>query len=180
MRDGAVFSQLDSTGTFHRDSLLGRIFHPGTASYREVTPTESLHIAVTPDNHVSVHVDRVSPVAHGADGRSRYSFARVLRHNLAHGVDSTVRMWHRHGSNHRCEMDCEIVAVQEDATDERPVMYEFSCRAAGAEGCRWKTRAPSEEELLARVTEHARTAHKVSAVNGTLANYARMVSRQAR
>lgn len=180
MRSDPVFGQLDATGSFHRDSFLGRIFHPGTASYRELSPTDSLHIAVTPENRVSVHVDRVSPLSHRADGRSRYSLLRVLHHNLAHGVDCTVRIWRRHGSNHRCELDCEIVAVTDDAAAELPVMYEFSCRAAGAQGCRWKTRAPSEEELLARVTEHARTAHGVTTASGTLTNYARMVSRQSR
>ena len=52
--------------------------------------------------------------------------------------------------------------------------------AAGAQGCRWKTRTTSEEELLARVTEHARKVHGVSAVNGTLTNYARLVARVPR
>lgn len=177
MSHGPVFSQLDSTGEFHRDSALGRIFHRGTDSYRQVSRTDSLHIAVTPDNHVSVHVDRVSPLADGAGGRSGYSFLRVLHHNLTHGIDTSVRLWRRLGSNHRCEMDCEIVAVNDDSAGGPPVMYEFSCRAAGAQGCRWRTRTTSEEELLARVTEHARTVHGVSTVSGTLTNYARMVAR---
>ncbi len=182
MSRGPVFSQLDTNGEFHRDGPLGRIFHRGTDSYREISKTDSLHIAVTPDNHVSVHVDRVSPLAAGAGagGRSRYSLFRVLHPNLTHGIDSSVRLFRRHGSNHRCEMDCEIVTVEDDPTAESGRMYEFSCRAAGAQGCRWKTRTSSEEELLARVTEHARTAHGVSAVNNTLTSYARVVARQSR
>jgi predicted small metal-binding protein len=175
-----VFSQLDVTGEFHRDSPLGRIFHPGTDSYREISPTDSLHIAVTPDNHVSVHVDRVSPLADGPAGRSRYSFVRVVHHNVAHGIDACARLFRRDGNNRRCELDCEIVTVQDESALEAPVMYEFSCRAAGAQGCRWKTRTTSEEELLARVTEHTRTVHGVSAVNGTLTNYARLVARMPR
>ena len=91
-----------------------------------------------------------------------------------------MRLWRRHGSNHRCELDCEMAAVEGDSAIGRAVMYEFSCRAAGAQGCRWKTRAPSEEELLAKVTEHARTAHGVATTSGTLANYTRMVTRQSR
>ena len=59
-------------------------------------------------------------------------------------------------------------------------LHRRSCRAAGAQGCRWKTRTTSEEELLARVTEHTRTVHGVSAVNGTLTNYARLVARMPR
>ena len=180
MSKAPVFSQLDVTGEFHRDSPLGRIFHPGTDSYREISPTDSLHIAVTPDNHVSVHVDRVSPLADGPGGRSRYSFVRVLHHNVTHGVDACLRLFRRDGGNHRCELDCEIVTVRDDTAAEAPVMYEFSCRAAGAQGCRWKTRTTSEEELLARVTEHARKVHGVSAVNGTLTNYARLVALRSR
>ncbi len=177
---GPVFSKLDSTGAFHRDGPLGRIFHPGTDSYREISRTDSLHIAVTADNHVSVHVDRVSPLAGGVRGKSRYSLFRILHHNFTHGVDCSVRLWRRHGANHRCEMDCEIVTIDDDPTAASGRTYEFSCRAAGAQGCRWKTRTTSEEELLARVTEHARTAHGISAINNTLTSYARMVARQSR
>ena len=177
MRKSPVFSELEATGRFHRDSRLGRLFHPGTVSYRELSPNDSVHIAVTPENRVSVHVDRVSPLSTRAGDRSRYSLLRILRHNVAHGVDSSVRLWRRKPGDHRCELDCEIVAVEGERS-EAPVMYEFSCRAAGAQGCRWKTRTTSEEELVARVTEHARTAHGVSSFSGTLANYARAVARQ--
>lgn len=174
-----MFGGLETTGHFHRDSRLGRVFHPGTVSYREKSPNDSLHIAVTPDNRVSVHVDRVSPLSTRSGERSRYSLLRVLRHNVAHGIDSSVRLWRRQPGDHRCELDCEIVTVADDTSDS-PVMYEFSCRAAGAQGCRWKTRTTSEEELLARVTEHARKAHGVGTLTGTLANYARAIARQGR
>lgn len=174
-----MFSRLDSTGRFHRDSRLGRVFHPGTVSYREISSNDSLHIAVTPENHVSVHVDRVSPLSTRKGSTSRYSLLRVLRHNVTHGVDCCARLWRSRSGEHRCELDCEIVAVAGDEVTESPIMYEFSCRAAGAQGCRWKIRTTTEEELLARVTEHARTVHGVGALSGTLANYARLVARQA-
>ncbi|MDQ6618067.1 MAG: DUF1059 domain-containing protein [Actinomycetota bacterium] len=172
-----MFSGLDSTGRFHRDTPLGRIFHPGTVSYREISPNDSLHIAVDPENRISVHVDRVSPLAMNTGGRHQYSVLRVLHHNVTHGVDSLKRLCRRQHGDHRCEMDCEIVAVEDEVTVERPVMYEFSCKAAGATGCGWKGRAPSEEELLIKVADHARKVHGVGALSDTLVNYARTVAR---
>ncbi len=56
--------------------------------------------------------------------------------------------------------------------------YEFDCRSAGAEGCGWKARANSEEELLAKVSEHAQQKHKVGNVSDTIVNYARASIRQ--
>lgn len=171
-----LFSRLDATGLFHRDSRVGRVFHPGTVSYRQISQSDSLHIAVTPENHVSVHVDRVSPLAF--DG-SRYTLVRVLHHNVTHGVDAWDRLRHRRSGDHRCELDCDIVAVTAEPEDEAPVMYEFSCMAAGAEGCNFKARAPSEEELLVQVAEHARKVHGINGLTRTLANYIGEVSRSA-
>ena len=56
--------------------------------------------------------------------------------------------------------------------------YEFDCRTAGAEGCGWRTRAATEEELIAKVAKHAQTKHKVKNVSATIANYARASARQ--
>ena len=56
--------------------------------------------------------------------------------------------------------------------------YEFSCKAAGAEGCGWKTRAATEDELVAKVAQHAQKVHKVKNVTGTIAAYARASARQ--
>ena len=173
-----MFNTLDATGRFHRDSACGRMFHPGTVSYREISEHDSLHISVAGENHVSVHVDRVSPLAVGAPGPSRYSLARVVRHNVTHCRDSLARFLRHQPGEHRCELDCEIVTVDGvESADEEPVMYEFSCRAAGAEGCGWKARATSEEELLAKVSDHARTVHHVSSLTSTLSSYARTVAR---
>ena len=56
--------------------------------------------------------------------------------------------------------------------------YEFSCKEAGAEGCNFKTRAATEDELVAKVAEHAQKRHKVKNVTATIANYARSAARQ--
>ncbi len=177
-----MFSRLDANGHFHRDSPMGRIFHPGTVSYREVSAQDSLHISVTDENRLSVHVDRVSPLAIREGSPSHYSFVRVLHHNVAHCRDTVARLWRRHPGDHRCELDCEIVTVDGDAATEStpaeaPVMYEFSCKAAGAEGCGFKARATSEDELVAKVADHARSVHRVGALSDTLTRYAVMVAR---
>lgn len=52
-------------------------------------------------------------------------------------------------------------------------MYEHSCAKAGAVGCRWVLRASSEEELKAKVVEHARKKHKVQGMTDTIYNYLR-------
>ncbi len=56
--------------------------------------------------------------------------------------------------------------------------YEHSCRIAGAEGCGYKIRASSEEELKAKVTEHARRVHGVKNMSDTIYNYLREKARR--
>lgn len=166
-REQALFTKLDETGTFHRDSAVGRIFHPGTASFREISPSDSLHIAVSPDNRVSVHVDRLSPLAvHGERG-CRYSLVRAVAHNIVHAAESLARLCQGRGGRHRCELECD---ARPRAAEGH--VYQFSCRAAGAGGCGWVARATSEEELLAKVAEHARNVHGVKAMNSTIEAYA--------
>ena len=172
-----LFSELDGDGTFHRDSALGRMFHPGTMSFREVVADDSLHVAVGPRNRLSVHVDRVSPLTHGVEGLSRYSFPRVLRHNLTHCRDAMRRLARGKSGEHRCELDCEVASMQATASAGSAVTYQFSCQAAGASGCSWKVEATSEGELIAAVAAHARSVHRVGALSETLANYALQVAR---
>lgn len=167
-REQALFTDLDRTGTFHRDSAVGRIFHPGTASFRQMTPNDSLHIAVSPDNRVSVHVDRLSPLAIRAGAGCRYSLVRAVAHTVVHAAESLARICQGRGGRHRCELECE--GRSRDAGEGR--IYQFSCRAAGAGGCGWVARATSEQELLAKVAEHARTVHGVKALNSTIEAYA--------
>jgi hypothetical protein len=109
-----LFSHLASAGRFHRDSVLGRVFHPGTVSYREVSATDSLHLAVTADNHVSVHVDRVSPLAMRAGRPSRYSVTRTLAHNAVAGWEWATRTLRGEHGHQACHLACEIVWVPDD------------------------------------------------------------------
>ena len=56
--------------------------------------------------------------------------------------------------------------------------YEHSCRTAGDEGCGYKMRAGSVEELKAKVTEHARRVHGVKNMSDTIYNYLREKARR--
>jgi predicted small metal-binding protein len=56
--------------------------------------------------------------------------------------------------------------------------YESSCRAAGARGCPWSTRAATDEELADKVTDHARQVHGVRSLSDTIAVYAIEVARR--
>lgn len=57
-------------------------------------------------------------------------------------------------------------------------MYEHSCAKAGAEGCGYTLRAASEEELRAKVSEHARKKHNVQVMTDTIYNYLVSSARQ--
>ena len=52
-------------------------------------------------------------------------------------------------------------------------MYEHSCAKAGAQGCGFVVRASSEEQLKAKVGEHARKKHKVDNMTDTIYTYLR-------
>ena len=56
--------------------------------------------------------------------------------------------------------------------------YEFGCRTAGS-ACDWKARGATEEEVLAKVAEHARKKHKVETATGTIVQYLRSTLRQS-
>jgi predicted small metal-binding protein len=58
-------------------------------------------------------------------------------------------------------------------------MFEHSCAKAGAEGCGYTVRARSEEELKAKVGEHARKKHNVAGMTDTIYTYLRETARQA-
>ncbi len=100
---------LDASGRFHRDSRLGRIYHRGAASYRELRPTDSVHVIVDA-SRVSVHVDRISPLKRRRDGSVRLSLTRILAHNLAGVHGDITRLRHRAGS-HRRAVDPGVVAA---------------------------------------------------------------------
>jgi hypothetical protein len=109
-----VFSALEQSGRFHRDTALGRIFHPGTRSFREITRSDSVHIAVSAENRVSVHVDRVSPLAI-RDGRPcRYSLMRAVAHNATVIAEALVRFARGKRGAQACHLDCTVVWVPDD------------------------------------------------------------------
>lgn len=57
-------------------------------------------------------------------------------------------------------------------------MFEHSCAKAGAEGCGYVVRAGSEDQLKAKVAEHARRKHNVQGMTDTIYNYLRDTARQ--
>ncbi len=104
----AYLRRLVSSGRFHRDTGLGRIYHPGSASLRENVPNDSLHIVVH-DDHISAHVDRVSPLDGLPDKRSRYSVSRAAAHNVVGAAQDLVRLLRGRKGDHRSHLDCEWV-----------------------------------------------------------------------
>lgn len=118
-RTGELFAAVDANGRFYRDTALGRIFHPGSVSFREISTSDSLHVAVRPGNRVSVHVDRVSPLLVRANGRCRYSFLRGVLHNLAVVGETVIGVFRGGPPRPRCQLDCEIVWVPDDEDDEQ-------------------------------------------------------------
>ena len=58
-------------------------------------------------------------------------------------------------------------------------MYEHSCAKAGAEGCGYTVRAKTEEELKAKVDEHARKKHNVQGMTDTIYTYLRQQAQKS-
>jgi NRPS condensation-like uncharacterized protein len=109
----ALFRHLEDSGRFHRDTGFGRIFHPGSISFRESSPTDSLHITIR-DNHVAAHVDRVSPLGLRPQRRSRYSLRRAAAHNAAGMAHDLLRLVRGRQGDHRSELDCEWIWKSSD------------------------------------------------------------------
>ena len=113
-----LLKALEANPRFRRDSLLGGIFHLGRISYREVSPTDSLHIVIAGEQ-VSAHVDEISPLRLQADGSSRYAWGRVLAHNLLVLIgDAARRVRGQHGVQ-RCDLHCKAEWVDDDADEAR-------------------------------------------------------------
>jgi hypothetical protein len=102
----ALLRHLDVSGHFHRDSRVGRMFHPGMVSLREDVPTDSLHVSVD-DNRVMAHIDEVSPLAANASDKSRYSVPRAVWHNLSGMARDLVLLLRGRQGDHRSELNCE-------------------------------------------------------------------------
>lgn len=100
----AFLHRLVTGGRFHRDSGLGRLYHPGSVSLRENAPADSLHIVVHGD-HVSAHVDKVSPLGPAAG----YSVQRAALHNVVGAGQDLVRLLRGRKGDHRSHLDCAWV-----------------------------------------------------------------------
>ncbi|HEX2118126.1 MAG TPA: hypothetical protein VHF91_03010 [Acidimicrobiales bacterium] len=113
----AFFRRLVSGGGFHRDSGFGRIYHPGSISLRENSRSDSLHIVIHGD-HISAHVDRVSPLGNRPDQPSRYAFHRAAAHNLVGAAQDVVRLLRGRMGDHRSHLDCEWVWERHEPTPD--------------------------------------------------------------
>lgn len=99
----AYFRRLVSSGRFHTDSGLGRIYHPGSVSLRENTKADSLHVVIH-DDHISAHVDKVSPL-----GGAGYSIQQAALHNVVGAAQDVVRLLRGRKGDHRSHLDCAWV-----------------------------------------------------------------------
>ncbi|MDQ6727135.1 MAG: hypothetical protein M3066_13350 [Actinomycetota bacterium] len=104
----AVLSRLEASGRFHRDTGFGRIFHPGSVSFRENRATDGLHVVINND-HIAAHVDRVTPLAVNGDKPGRYSLRQAAAHNIAGAAQDFIRLLRGRQGDHRSELDCEWV-----------------------------------------------------------------------
>ncbi len=99
----ALVRELEATGRFRHDTRIGRLFHRGKISLREVSPTHSLHITLGHGNRVSAHVDRYSPLAPSQPEEGcRYSLPRVAAHNAAGIAGDVLRLIPRRRRSRSC------------------------------------------------------------------------------
>lgn len=104
---------LERNQRFRCDTPIGRMLHVGTSSYREMAPRNAVHITVN-GNRISAHVDDVSPLRNDVQGQTHYSWARVFLHTFyVLERDLGRRLRGRNGSQ-RCNLDCEVVWVDDD------------------------------------------------------------------
>ncbi len=113
----ALVEALEASGRFHRDSRLGAILHGGKISFREKTPTDSLHIIIDGDR-VSAHVDEICPLYVAEDGTARYSFGKVLAHNLFVALGDVGRSVAGMRGQQRCRMVCGVEWADDEAVVE--------------------------------------------------------------
>jgi NRPS condensation-like uncharacterized protein len=102
----ALFRHLWFSRRFHRDSGLGRMFHPGRVSFREHLPTDSLHVIVH-GNRLTAHVDRVSPLGVKPHRPAHYSLRRTAAHNLVGMAEDFFALVRGRQGDHRSKLDCE-------------------------------------------------------------------------
>jgi hypothetical protein len=108
-----LIKALEADPSFRRDSVLGGIFHLGKVSYRETSPTDSVHIVIAGDR-VSAHIDEVSPLRVRPDGTSRYAWGRVLAHNVLVVLGDAARRLRGQNGTQRCDLRCGVEWVDDD------------------------------------------------------------------
>ena len=108
-----LLKALEENPRFRRDGVVGGIFHVGRISYREISPTDSLHIVIKGD-HVSAHVDDVSPLVLRADGSCRYAWGRVVAHNILVMMEDVGRRVRGLQGTQRCNLHCTVELVDDD------------------------------------------------------------------
>lgn len=102
----ALLRHLEGSGRFHRDTGLGRIFHPGSVSFRENVPNNSLHVVIR-GNHIAAHVDLVSPLGVTTRKPSHYSIRRAVLHNALGVAQDLLRLLRGRQGDHRSQLDCQ-------------------------------------------------------------------------
>lgn len=122
-----LLRDLEASERFVRDTTVGRMLHPGTGkvSYREAVRERSLHIVVD-GNHISAHIDSVSPLVFAEDGTVhyslfrdfRYTVPRVIGHNLSSLAEMLCRLIGGRWNAHRCELLCERVEMDDTSVDD--------------------------------------------------------------
>jgi hypothetical protein len=104
--DQAFLDALVRSGQFAMDRAIGRVFHRGTISLRELSSKSGLHLSLHQDKSVDVHVDIVSPVVGTTpDGRCRYGPGRASAHFRHDVVPMVLRRHPRRqsgGANRAC------------------------------------------------------------------------------
>lgn len=108
-----IIRALGTNKRFRRDTSLGAIFHPGKICFREISPTDSLHIIIDGDN-VSAHVDDISPLVIRADGSHRYSWGRVVAHNAVCAATGLARRIRGQHGLQRCNLRCQVEWFDDD------------------------------------------------------------------
>jgi hypothetical protein len=98
---------LEADPRFRRDSFLGGIFHPGQICFREISPTNSLHVIIAGER-ISAHVDEISPLVLRSDGSRRYAWGRVIAHNLLVLMGDVSRRLRGQAEPSRCDLHCQI------------------------------------------------------------------------
>src|SRR5687768_7762884 len=91
----AFLQDLVASGRFCMDTPAGSLLHQGATSFREAVGGGGLHLSLSADNRITVHIDDHSPVAGVRnDGGCRYERSKTLEH-LRHEVIPLITGSHR-------------------------------------------------------------------------------------